>query len=246
MQKTETKKKFDVVAPLSVAENTGLTSEVVDKLLAEIDELENPERELKTNINKLMDRIEDNDELKHLVQDRQQNKIISQNTLNKLRVIENIENTEFIPFDGTIDNLLLLAQDSDALAFAIENHTEKIIEKFKKITYRYTLIKEKPENHASLLHYVFKVSMRNYESDEKNFMSALRIPKRHKHDETSLKKAINDRTIGIERRRITENKYYFATYAYGSINRYAVFDKFGNIEIMPNSNEDHKTVKLIS
>lgn len=77
-------------------------------------------------------------------------------------------------------------------------------------------------------------------------MSALRIPKRHKHDETSLKKAINDRTIGIEKRRITENKYYFATAVFEPIDRYAVFDKFGNIKIMSNSDEDHKTVKLTS
>lgn len=41
--------------------------------------------ELSNNINRLIDQIEDSDELKHILVDREQNKLISKRTLERMR-----------------------------------------------------------------------------------------------------------------------------------------------------------------
>lgn len=119
----------------------------------------NVELELSKNVNKLMDRLEENDELKHILSDREQNKLISQKSLDLLRSRQAIQEADFVAYDGTVENLLELAKKNDVIARAIEINPEKMIEQFEKINYRYALLKEHPDNHASLIHFEFGVPL---------------------------------------------------------------------------------------
>lgn len=123
------------------------------------------ESELTSSINQLMDRIEENDDLKHILTDREENKIISQSTLDKLRAKIAYQEAPFEAYDGTLRNLLDLAKDHDVIATAIEANPERMLERFQDIRLRYALVKEKPERLASLIHYQFSISMAEIEKE---------------------------------------------------------------------------------
>lgn len=261
MEKSKQIKRTSATDVVEIANPESVNSESSDNRLI------NVELELSQNVNRLMDRLEDNKELKHILTDRDQNKLISQKALDRLREKQTEKEEGFTPYDGTVENLLELAKNNNAIAEAIEINTDKMLEMFEKINYRYALIKEHPNNHDSLIHFVFGIPMPKINQkieEEKTRIANLGInifKKKEKYDENTLMThKFNPNSLFEHSKDVAEVNgrdheqvlYKESSVYFRTIHRYhnwpsfivAKFDKFGKIKLLALTKEDKAELKL--
>lgn len=181
-------------------------------------------------------------------------KHISPQTMQYLKAVKENNEKEHIPFDSGIENLLEIARTSESVAKAIERNPSRMVECFNEIVYRYALVKENPNNHTSLIHYIFGIPMeeivekRNFFLFFKKTQVKKNVYPRYTYTASSLRRDILERLSFKEIKRYLGNDAYFLRNSIGSNNPVVVvtFDKFGNLNFRKPTEEENKELEKVS